>query len=159
MEPPFEHLDRAVIGYWRLVAAPRVASLLAPLTLAGGLTLLESETAGLVLLAVAGLLALTSVGWGLLVAPLRYRRFRFRLDGGLLELYDGVLIHRHKVIPIDRMQHLDVEAGPFERLFGLASLHVFTAGGNGATFSLPGLHPARAQALRAALLARRGQAS
>ncbi len=159
MESPFEQLDRAVIGYWRLVAAPRVVSLLAPLTLAGGITLLEARTAGLVLLAVAGGIALLSLGWGLLVAPLRYRRFRFRLAGGLLELHDGVLIHRQKVIPVDRMQHLDVEAGPIERLFGLASLHVFTAGGSGATFSLPGLHPARAQALRAALLARRGQAS
>ncbi|MEO0325809.1 MAG: PH domain-containing protein [Myxococcota bacterium] len=156
---PFEQLDRAVIGYWRLVAAPRVASLLAPLSLAGVLVFFESRTAGLVVLALAGTLALLSVGWGLLVAPLRYRRFRFRLTGGLLELHDGVLIHRQKIIPVDRMQHLDVEAGPLERLFGLTSLHVFTAGGSGATFSLPGLHPARAQALRAALLARRGQAS
>ena len=40
-------------------------------------------------------------------------------------------------------------------LFGITSLAVFTAGGMGATVQLPGLTPARAEALRQHILARR----
>lgn len=39
----------------------------------------------------------------------------------------GVLFRRLSVIPYGRMQFIDVTAGPFERLFGLATVRMHTA--------------------------------
>lgn len=68
---------------------------------------------------------------------------------------DGILQHREKVIPVCRMQHVDVLQGPLERRFGLAGLSVFTAGGAHATFRLTGLRLERAHALRDRILSAR----
>jgi len=53
---------------------------------------------------------------------------------------------------VSRLQHVDIDQGPLERLFGLASLTVFTAGGRGATFRVNGLTPSRAEAMRDQIL-------
>lgn len=41
--------------------------------------------------------------------------------------------------PITRIQHVELKRGPIERRLGLASLQVFSAGGEMHTFEIPGL--------------------
>jgi hypothetical protein len=101
-----------------------------------------------------------SLGVGLLLSALvivgarvRYRRFAFAVDERYLFVQDGFLVKREKLIPVSRMQHVDLERGPLDRLLGLSSLAVYTAGGRGATYRIPGLAPQRGQALRRELLA------
>lgn len=101
---------------------------------------------------VAGVVLLASLAWAVLTPALRYRRFRFSLQGSRLWIRSGVLFHREKSIPLTRIQHVDVSRGPLERMFGLASVTVFTAGGRSATAQIPGLEPERADALRLELL-------
>jgi membrane protein YdbS with pleckstrin-like domain len=48
-----------------------------------------------------------------------------------------------------RVQHLDVSRGPFDKMFGTATLVVHTAGTHNSTVSLPGLSPERAAELSA----------
>ncbi|MFB6362060.1 MAG: PH domain-containing protein [Halobacteriales archaeon] len=85
---------------------------------------------------------------GGLHAVLRYRRFRFELREDALYLERGVLVHVSTVVPYVRVQHVDTRRGPLERATGLASTVVYTAGSRGADVSVPGLEPARANALR-----------
>ena len=54
------------------------------------------------------------------------------------------------------MQHIDLMRGPIERVFGLATLVVFTAGNEGSSFRVPGLAVGRAQELRDRILQARG---
>jgi membrane protein YdbS with pleckstrin-like domain len=98
-----------------------------------------------------GLLLLT-----ILVPPLSYARWRFGFLGDLLLLRYGILFVEERAVPVRRMQHVDLVRGPIERLFGLATLVVFTAGNEGSAFRVPGLATQRAQQLRDAIVEARG---
>ncbi|HEY1143490.1 MAG TPA: PH domain-containing protein, partial [Sphingomicrobium sp.] len=52
------------------------------------------------------------------------------------------------VVPLVRVQHLDVVRGPVDKMFGTASLVVHTAGTHNSTVILPGLAPDRAAEMR-----------
>lgn len=62
----------------------------------------------------------------------------------------GVLVRRLSVVPYGRMQFVDVVVGPFERYFGLSTLHMHTAAAASDAI-IPGLSREEAQRLRDAL--------
>jgi len=83
------------------------------------------------------------------VVPRRiYDRLRYRLTGSLLQVMRGWLFHTDTMVPLVRVQHLDVVRGPLDKMFGTASLVVHTAGTLNSTVLLPGLSPERAAELR-----------
>jgi uncharacterized protein len=88
--------------------------------------------------------------------PLAYARWRFGFLGDLLLMRYGILFVEERAVPVRRMQHVDLVRGPIERLFGLATLVVFTAGNEGSAFRVPGLAAARAQELRDQIVEARG---
>ena len=94
---------------------------------------------------VAVFLALAAI----LIAPERaYARLRYRLTDRLLQFVRGWLFHIDTIVPLVRVQHLDVVRGPLDKLFGTASLVVHTAGTHNSTVTVPGLAPERAAAMR-----------
>lgn len=85
----------------------------------------------------------------IVVAPQRiYRRLRYGLSERLLQVVRGWLFHTDTVVPLVRVQHLDVVRGPFDKLFGTASLIVHTAGTHNSIVTVPGLAPDRAAEMR-----------
>ena len=85
----------------------------------------------------------------LIAAPGRiYRRLLYRLDPRLLQVMRGWLFHTDTIVPLVRVQHLDVVRGPFDKMFGTASLVVHTAGTLNSIVTLPGLAPDRATEIR-----------
>jgi membrane protein YdbS with pleckstrin-like domain len=62
----------------------------------------------------------------------------------------GLLVRRLSVVPYGRMQFVDVVVGPFERYFGLSTLHMHTAAA-ASDAVIPGLAREEAQRLRDAL--------
>jgi len=150
-----EKAERAVVAYWRISGVFGTVLVCGAIGIQGLVFLAsDSPEIGLAVLGVAGGLGALRIGWILLTTHLRYRRLAFSIDAAYLRITHGVLVHREKTIPIARLQHVDVDRGPFERLFGLASLSVFTAGGRAATFRIVGLTPERAEAMRARVLER-----
>ena len=99
-----------------------------------------------------GLLPLIFLILGLLgvaVAPQRiYRRLRYRLTGQLLQVVRGWLFHVDTIVPLVRVQHLDVVRGPLDKMFGTATLVVHTAGTHNSIVTVPGLAPERAAEMR-----------
>jgi membrane protein YdbS with pleckstrin-like domain len=96
-----------------------------------------------------------AIAGGLLGAWLghvRWRRTRWKLDEIGLHLRRGLLWHVEVLVPRSRVQHLDVERGPLERQFALATLVVHTAGTQTAALRLSGLEDRDAVALRNALI-------
>jgi hypothetical protein len=79
------------------------------------------------------------VGVGL--AALRYRLWGYEVRDDSLYLERGVLTRVRTVVPFVRIQHVDSARGPVERLLGLASTVVYTAGSRGADVQIPGLTP------------------
>ncbi|MDR9411722.1 MAG: PH domain-containing protein [Haloquadratum sp.] len=83
-----------------------------------------------------------------LATYLRYRRWRYRLEADGLTLTHGVLTHVQTVVPYTRIQHVDTQRGPLDRLLGLGAVVVYTAGTRGADVSIPGLASEEADRMR-----------
>ncbi|UOR16244.1 PH domain-containing protein [Qipengyuania aquimaris] len=78
----------------------------------------------------------------------RYATRGYSLAEERLRVVRGVLFHSDTIVPFGRVQHIDVDQGPLERGFGLATLTVHTAGSHNASVSLPGLAHETALAMR-----------
>ena len=91
-------------------------------------------------------------GLGALVGRARARRTHWLLDDRGLQVRRGLVWKHELLVPRSRVQHLDIERGPIERRFGLATLVVHTAGTRLHALRQPGLRDADALALRDALL-------
>lgn len=59
----------------------------------------------------------------------------------------GRFFRKLTIVPYGRIQFVDLEAGPIDRIFGLTGLKIHTAA-SGETAEMPGLAPADAAALR-----------
>jgi membrane protein YdbS with pleckstrin-like domain len=86
---------------------------------------------------------------------LAWGAFRYEVREHDLLVQSGVLFRRWSSVPLTRIQYVDTEQGPLERMLGLAHLKVYTAAGMSADGSVPGLALADAERLRDAL-SRRG---
>ena len=98
--------------------------------------------------AVASALAWLAHAW----PPAQYRRFRYQLDSWGIVIRAGVVWRTVISVPRSRVQHTDVNQGPLERRYGLATLSIYTAGTEHARVDLPGLPYARALNIRDHLL-------
>jgi hypothetical protein len=94
------------------------------------------------------LLGLTVV---LFLPRLRYRFWRFNLGTEELYLERGVWNRVRTVVPLRRIQHLDVSQDVVERNFDLGKLIVHTAGARSSDVVLPGLRYEDAERLRDAV--------
>ncbi len=66
----------------------------------------------------------------------------------------GLIFRSETSIPFNRIQHCEVTQGPFDRLFSLGSVRVYTAGGSGSDLTIPGLTIARAHDLKDFILSK-----
>jgi membrane protein YdbS with pleckstrin-like domain len=146
--PEFQALDARVIGLWRLTSSIGFGVLLAIALIAGlfiGLGLLENPALTLgIWTALAALCGW--VVWG--YPPRAYRAWSYRIDEQVLETRSGVWFRVVKLLPLSRLQHVDLHRGPLERSRGLASLTLHTAGTHEATIVIPGLDADEAVRLR-----------
>jgi putative membrane protein len=100
---------------------------------------------------VVALLTIPSI----LLAFLRWVMFRFRLLDDELVIDSGVVSRRRRVIPLARIQNIDLEQSALERLVGVASVRMETASGGETEASLSVLALPEARELQAELMRRR----
>jgi membrane protein YdbS with pleckstrin-like domain len=134
---------------WGALLAWGLPSLLGPI--AAAILAIKDEPSWLALglaigppmLAVA--LALRQSSWA-------YHYTRWRLDDDGLRLRRGRWWRHEALVPRARVQHLDIERGPIERRFGLATLVVHTAGFHHGVIRQAGFAEDDAMQLRDALV-------
>lgn len=93
-----------------------------------------------------------AVLFGAWFGHLRWRHAAWKLDGAGLQVKRGRFWRSEVLVPRSRVQHLDIERGPIERHFGLATLIVHTAGTRTHALRQAGFPDADAVALRDALV-------
>lgn len=91
---------------------------------------------------------LVALAMVILLPMKRYRSRGYHMADDRLRVVKGVLFHADTVVPFSRVQHLDVEQGPLERMFGIARLILHTAGTHNTSVTLPGLAHADAVTMR-----------
>ena len=153
--PGFTSLDPRVVPLWRLDNAVGYAFLLLP-SAAFLLFLYLKRAAPIVwpyLAAAWGLLALWSIFATLRLPALSYVASGYRLEERVLLIKRGIWWQTIQFLPLSRLQHVDLNRGPFERRYGLASLVLHTAGTHAASLHIPGLDADEAVRLRDHLIA------
>lgn len=61
---------------------------------------------------------------------IRYERYRYRITDEELDVKEGFLWVSRTIVPIERLHKIEVNKGPVDSMFGLAKVHVTTAGGD-----------------------------
>lgn len=111
------------------------------------LVLANTPVGGALLVAAPLLAVLTAV-----TAPPRiWARLGYALEPAMLRVVRGWVFHTDTLVPLVRVQHLDVARGPLDKMFGTATLAIHTAGTHNSIVSLPGLSPDRAAELAAVI--------
>ena len=136
-EPGYRHVLRIrSLLFWLPVAIAAVVAdqlLLAPTPFHGVLSI------------VVPLLALLAV---IVIPYRRWGRLGYALHPKMLQVVRGWLFHMDTIVPLVRVQHIDVTRGPLDKAFGTATLVVHTAGTHNSIVTLPGLSPDNASAIR-----------
>ncbi|MEL6529557.1 MAG: PH domain-containing protein [Pseudomonadota bacterium] len=87
----------------------------------------------------------------LLIFRIPGRRFMARgynISPDQLRVVRGIWWRSDTIVPFGRVQHIDVDQGPIERFFDIATLTLHTAGNHNASVNLPGLQKDLANDMR-----------
>lgn len=109
-------------------------------------------------LAIPVLLVAAAAGLALLAAE--WRRFTYRIEGGRLVIDRGLFRHTTRVVPLDRIRGVDLQAPWLHRVLGLVQVEVEAAAGgtSSAELTLAAVSAAEGERLRHVLLAQRRKA-
>ena len=88
---------------------------------------------------------------GTIHSILRYRIWRYEVREDSIYLKRGVITRINTVVPFSRLQHVDTQRAALDRLMGLSTVVIYTAGSRGADVSIPGLKPEDAERLQSSL--------
>ena len=147
----YQKLDPKVVSIWKFENLLSNSMLFvftaAGSTVLGIFTGFPRFLVPVVWLVFGGFLFINSFWW----PPRLFKSWSYRLDHKVIELKHGVFWQKSVLIPLSRVQHIDLLQGPLERRFGLASLEIHTAGTHHATHKLPGLKSETAKTLRETL--------
>jgi putative membrane protein len=103
-----------------------------------------------------GPIGLAWVGGAALAIGVRWldwKYTRYALEGGGLFMETGWWRHRRSMVPLRKIQSLDISESWWSRIFGICTLRLGVAGGSGfSDHHVPALSRAQAEALRAELL-------
>ena len=111
----------------------------------GVLALVLGVPAWLAVVVVVLDVAVVLVGWGIIGRNVRWWGYAERDED--LFVRHGALFRTLVVVPYGRMQYVDVQSGPLEQAFKIASVHLHTAS-PGTSARIPGLPADEAARLR-----------
>ncbi|MFN7948599.1 MAG: PH domain-containing protein [Blastocatellia bacterium] len=156
-QPEFHSPDPRAIRMWQLSSLIFFGLLMLAL-LAGALILGWMGRVSFYWLLPGWVLLAALSGWFSFWIPVReWRATGWRLDDKVLLARSGVWFQVIRLLPLNRLQHVDLHRGPLERMFGLASLVLHTAGTHAESITISGLDADEAALLRNRLVALGGE--
>ncbi len=128
LRAPAHRVSPRARAWWALRSAVGTVVLLVPQVVAA---FVLPEVADVLL--VTGVVTLVVGVVHLLVVPrVRYRLHRWEVTDDAVHTLSGWLRLEWRIAPISRIQTVDTDRGPLQRLFGLSSVTVTTASSSGA---------------------------
>lgn len=102
-------------------------------------------------------IAVLGVVVSVVASVLQWWVYRYRVGDREITLRTGIIARQERVIPFERIQSVDVQDAPLERMFQVEKVRIDTGagGGNDAEIELQAMSRADAEALRTHLLAAR----
>lgn len=157
MPEPFDtsrwrRLHPKVQTLWRLGNLVSTASLTLPVGLIAFLNIKLLKGPWWVAIAVAGAFFVIALAIGQSIVGKAYDRYRYELGDDDLGITKGVFWRSWRFISRNRVQHLDITAGPIARALGLVQVTVYVGGMHQAAATIPGLTEHEGELLRANLV-------
>ena len=133
---------------WQPVSRAFVTSFIGILIPASLVTLIAIPFVGPI-----GLLWLAGASMAIGIRWFDWKRTRYALENGTLFVETGWWRHRRSMVPMRKIQTIDLAESWWSRAFGICTLRLGVAGGSGfSDHHVPALSRAQAEALRAELL-------
>jgi putative membrane protein len=123
-----------------------------------GVNMLSGAPSGRILLAVLGVILVVVVVAGIStgIQALAYKNLYYALGPEEFNLYSGILTKRRVHIPYQRIQSVNQRMTLLQRVFGVCTLHIDTAGGaHNKAVVVPYVQKSEAERLRRELFARK----
>ncbi len=142
-----ESLDPGIIRVWRLKTGLWLGVLVLAVLVYDVIHFFDDEK-WLPFAVLPALLFLVGFVISYWIPTMRHKFWRYSLQDTELVLIRGIFNRVHTIVPLKRIQHLDVSQDIFEREYDLGKLIVHTAGTRSSTVMLPGLAIEKAEKLR-----------
>jgi membrane protein YdbS with pleckstrin-like domain len=152
---PLHPIDRGQLHVMRVNAAVTAIVLIVPAIIAEFALADRIPVRG----AIAGAAVLLGLWIAVFAPSRRWRHWGYAFTGRELHVGRGWWTRVHTIVPVLRVQHIDVAQGPLERSFGVARLILHTAGTDDTTVTLPGITRGTAEGIRDAIRERIGSAA
>ena len=82
------------------------------------------------------------------LAKAYFRRRKFKIAEKNISYQEGILYQKETLVPFARIQHIEIDEGPIERFFNIATLSIYTAGDSGRDLKISGLELMKAQEIK-----------
>lgn len=93
-----------------------------------------------------GVLTILAALWGIFIAPpLKQRYWRYEVSEEFIQLKWGVMVENHQLIPMTKVQSVELTQGPLQRKYQLYSI---TVGTMGTSHEIPAIPKEEAYRLR-----------
>lgn len=135
-------LSRRAVPYWRL----RLAAALVPAAIVVTVVLVTTEVAGGLRAAGIALVWALALGTVVVVPPIHRRIWWYAIGEEEVDLHQGLVVVTRTVVPMVRVQHVDLHRGPLSTRLGLAQIELHTAAGS---VTIPALDRDEAERIRA----------
>lgn len=160
LRPGKHHVHKAYVWLGGITALAAVGvALLVSMVGSFGSAMEGASKAGVTLLLIAGLVAVGIIALAALVFVIQWlswKNLTYELGTDEFSLYSGIISKKRRHVPYQRVQAVNQKAGILQRIFGLCTVQVDTAGGAAnEAILLPYLRTADAEALRAELFRRK----
>ena len=139
MEDKYQKLSIKAKKSWFIARAIFLAILI--LITAIPLIFVSNNKIRLVIFIVMGILILLQLLNTLLYPIIEYNQWKYIITEERIELVHGIFFITTSVIPIVRIQNINIQEGPINRPLHLAGIEIITAGGN---FSIPNIEKSKA---------------
>lgn len=150
--PRFEEVKFTPLhpSFWKVVLV-NLAIFFAILTIAvASVMIINPEARDYLLEIVASLIAFCIVILFFSRLSFSKKAYAFRNHDVLFR--SGVISTTTIIIPYNRIQHVALHEGLIPRNFGLAEIHIFTAGGSGSDIEIPGIAKEQAEDIKQLLM-------
>jgi uncharacterized protein len=147
-EIEFCKLDPRVVQLWRITRSIGYTVFFGFIVVASTVVLLATRNFGLYVPVVWGVIFLFFAFLVFWYPRRAYEAWGYRVDDKVFEARSGIFFRVIQLLPLSRLQHVDLHRGPLERAHVLASLVLYTAGTHAAILVIPGLDADEAARLR-----------
>ncbi|MBN1821805.1 MAG: PH domain-containing protein [Prolixibacteraceae bacterium] len=101
--------------------------------------LFSNELPPRIFLVIAGVVIFLFYAYTFLINIIGFRRKGYLVRENDISYQTGIITYRVTTVPFNRIQHVEVNQGVLAKLLKLATIKIFTAGGNASDLSVPGL--------------------